>query len=63
MSVEFENVIDDTKTNTETFRRIEKVLTKKKFVAFGKIKIKRKSEDKELQIVHLVEVTTSFLRD
>ena len=63
MSVEFENVIDDTKTNTETFRRIEKVLTKKKFGAFGKIKIKRKSEDKELQIVHLVEVTTSFLRD
>ena len=61
MSEEFENVIDDTKTNTETFRRIEKVLTKKKFGAFGKIKIKRKSEDKELQ--NLLNVKASKIAE
>ena len=46
---EFMNIIDETKSNTENVARIEKVLTKKKFVAFGKVKVKKQSENKDLR--------------
>ena len=40
---EFQKAISDKKTNTENVRDIEKILTKKKFASFGKIKRKIKN--------------------
>ena len=41
-------MIKETESNTENIRKLDKILCKKKFAAFGKVKIKNKSVNKDL---------------
>ena len=45
----FEDIIEEKETNTKNMMNLEKLMNKKKFAAFGKVKIKNKTVNKDLQ--------------
>ena len=46
---EFESVFNQMKSNTDNMDKLDKILTKKKFACFGKVKVRNKAENNDLQ--------------
>ena len=62
-SDEFDKIIDATKCNTEIVTNLEKLLSKKKFASFGKVKVRNKTVNKDLQKLYEVKASKMEQKD